>query len=134
MPNPVPASADALTEGLAHYADHCAVCHGNDGGGTTMIGQGLYPRPPDMRADTQVLTDGELFYIIEQGIRFTGMPAFGTGTPEGEVSSWHLVHFLRRLPRLNDEERARIAALAPRSPEAIRQEIEEEQFLKGDQP
>jgi mono/diheme cytochrome c family protein len=134
MSNPVPASADVMADGLAHFADHCAVCHGNDGSGATMFGKGLYPRPPDMRADTQFLTDGELFYIIEHGIRFTGMPAFGNGTPEGEASSWRLVHFLRRLPRLTDEERERVAALAPRSPEEIRQEIEEEQFLKGDQP
>jgi mono/diheme cytochrome c family protein len=132
--NPVAASAEAMADGLAHFADHCAVCHANDGSGDTMFGKGLYPRPPDLRADTQLLTDGELFYIIEHGIRFTGMPAFGNGTAGGEESSWRLVHFLRRLPHLTDEERERVAALAPRSPEQIRQEIEEEQFLKGDQP
>lgn len=133
--NPVPVSEDALAEGLAHFADHCAVCHGNDGAGTSETGRGLFPRPPDMRgATTQALTDGELFHVIENGVRFTGMPAFGTGTAEGEAESWRLVHFMRRLPQLSDDDRKAIAALVPRSPTAIRQEIEEEAFLKGEQP
>ena len=46
--------------------------------GETLIGRGLYPKPPDMTAGgTQQLTDGELYTIIENGVRFTGMPAFG---------------------------------------------------------
>jgi mono/diheme cytochrome c family protein len=96
--NPVAAGDESVRTGLEHYADHCAVCHGNDGSGETDFGRGLFPRPPDMRlTDTQQLTDGELFYVIEHGVRFTGMPAFGTGTAEGEEESWHLVNFLRRL-------------------------------------
>src|SRR5215204_5096493 len=84
---------------MAHFADHCAVCHGNDGRGDTEMGRGLYPKAPDMRLDaTQQLSDGELFYIIEHGIRFTGMPGWRTGTTAGEESSWHLVRFIRHLP------------------------------------
>ena len=76
--NPVQVSPEVLSAGTAHWADHCATCHGNDGRGKTLIGRGLYPKPPDMtEAATQQLTDGELYYIIENGIRFTGMPAFG---------------------------------------------------------
>src|SRR5688572_8432229 len=96
MPNPVPTSAAAVSAGMAHFADHCAVCHANDGSGDTEMGRGLYPKAPDMRrAPTQQLSDGELFYIIERGIRFTGMPAWSTGTEAGEESSWHLVHFIQ---------------------------------------
>ena len=52
------------------------------------MGRGLYPRAPDMRlAATQNLSDAELFYLIENGIRLTGMPGWGTGTKEGEKSS-----------------------------------------------
>ena len=51
------------------------------------------------------MTDGELFYIIENGVRFTGMPAFATGTAEGEEESWKLVHFIRRLPQLSGRTR-----------------------------
>src|SRR5688500_7353443 len=65
--NPVPASPEALADGMTHYADHCASCHANDGSGKTELGQGLFPRAPDMRlAATQEMSDGELFYVIEQ--------------------------------------------------------------------
>jgi hypothetical protein len=75
--NPVTPSDQNLQEAVAHFADHCAPCHGNDGNGDTLYGKGLYPKPPDLRlAETQKLSDGELFWIIENGIRFTGMPAF----------------------------------------------------------
>src|SRR4051812_17633242 len=64
--NPVPPSDAVIAEGRAHFADHCAVCHGNDGSGNTEMGRGLYPKAPDMRAAaTQDLSDAELFYIIE---------------------------------------------------------------------
>src|SRR5919112_3817833 len=64
--NPVPASDEAIADGLEHFADHCAMCHANDGSGNTEIGRALYPRVPDMRQPaTQNLSDGELFYIIE---------------------------------------------------------------------
>ncbi len=132
-PNPIQASGDVRHDGLAHFADHCAVCHGNDGSGDTAFGRGLYPKPPDLRQPaTQRLTDGELFYIIERGVPLTGMPGFGTGTPDGEIASWHLVHFIRRLPTITAEEIEEAKTLNPRSPAEIRQEIEEEQFLKGE--
>ena len=130
--NPVEYSGEVIADGRAHFADHCAICHANDGSGKTAIGRGLWPKAPDMRLpQTQHLSDGELFWIIENGIRFTGMPAWSTGTQDGETASWHLVHFIRRLPKLTPEELEEMEALNPRSPAEIRQEIEEEQFLKG---
>ena len=83
---------------------------------------------------TQDLSDGELFYIIENGVRLTGMPGWSTGTKEGETSSWHLVHFIRHLPKLSEEEIARMESLNPKSPEEVRQEIEAEKFLQGGDP
>jgi mono/diheme cytochrome c family protein len=69
LTNPVEYSAEVIADGRAHFADHCATCHANDGSGKTAIGQGLWPKAPDMRqAPTQNLTDGELFWIIENGI------------------------------------------------------------------
>jgi len=133
--NPVPASEAVIKEGLEHFADHCAVCHGNDGSGDTEMGHGLYPRAPDMRLPaTQNLSDAELFYIIENGVRLTGMPAWSTGTKDGETSSWHLVHFIRQLPKLSDEDIALMNSLNPKSPEQVRQEIEAERFLQGGDP
>jgi mono/diheme cytochrome c family protein len=133
--NPIPASPEALADGMAHYADHCASCHANDGSGKTEMGQGLFPNAPDMRlAPTQQMSDGELFYVIEHGIRFTGMPAWSTGTTEGEESTWRLVHFLRRLPDLTEAELAAMKERNPRSPQEIRLEIEEERFLNQGVP
>lgn len=130
--NPVPVSDAVVKEGMEHFADHCAVCHGNDGSGETEMGRGLYPRAPDMRlAATQNLSDGELFYIIENGVRLTGMPAWSNGTKEGETSSWHLVHFIRHLPKLTEEELASMEDLNPRAPAELRQREEEKKFLLG---
>src|SRR5207237_8662996 len=92
--NPV-ATLQQLAAGRAHFADHCAICHANDGSGQTEMGRNLYPRAPDLRlAQTQQLTDGELFYIIDNGVRLTGMPGWGDGTDEGKRASWHVVHFI----------------------------------------
>src|SRR5207253_9428595 len=123
--NPVAVSDEVIAEGRDHFADHCAVCHGNDGAGNTEMGRGLYPRAPDMRlAATQNLSDAELFYIIENGVRLTGMPGWTTGTKEGETLSWHLVHFIRHLPKLTEEEISAMEELNPKSPQEIRQQIE----------
>jgi len=131
--NPVQPTPDVMGEALEHYADHCATCHANDGSGDTAIGRSLYPRVPDMRAaETQFLTDGELFSIIEHGIRLTGMPAWGNGTPEGERQSWGLVHLVRRLPRLTEEEIARMESLNPKTPAQLAEEEEARTFLQGE--
>ena len=115
--NPVQATRAVLDGALAHFADHCATCHANNGSGDTAIGRNLYPRAPDMRAAaTQSLTDGELFWIIEHGVRLTGMPAWGDGTPDSERESWALVHFIRYLPKLTPDERARMESLNPKTP------------------
>ena len=133
--NPVARTHDAIRSGMAHYADHCASCHANDGSGATEMGKAMYPPAPDMRqSSTQELSDGALFYIIEHGIRFTGMPAWGTGTPEGEESSWQLVHFIRHLPGITPDQLEEMAAMNPRSPAEIRLDIEEERFLRGEDP
>ena len=130
--NPLRFSDEVFASAKEHWADHCASCHSNDGSGQTSIGLGLYPKAPDMRLPaTQSLSDGELFYIIEHGVRFTGMPAWGTGDAAGEESSWQLVQFIRELPHLAPDQRTRIEALMPRSPDEIRQEILEQQFLNG---
>jgi len=133
--NPTARTPEAIAAGRAHFADHCATCHANDGSGNTDLGRGLFPKPPDMRLPrTQSLSDGELFLIIENGVRFTGMPVFGTGDPGPESSSWPLVHFIRHLPNLTEEELAEMESLNPAPPDEIRQRILEEQFLQGGEP
>jgi mono/diheme cytochrome c family protein len=128
--NPVPLDASTLAAGRAHFADHCAGCHGNDGRGRTEMGRSLYPRAPDMTGPTtQELNDGELFWIIENGIRLTGMPAWGRA--DNPEASWQLVHFIRHLPQLTPEEEAEMRRLNPRSPEETKELEEEERFLEG---
>jgi mono/diheme cytochrome c family protein len=130
--NPLPASAEALAAGRAHFADHCASCHGNDGKGRTTIGQALYPRVPDMTLPgTQSQTDGELFATIENGVRLTGMPAWGDGTAESAAESWALVLFIRHLPQIGPPELEQMRALNPRTPDEVKADEEEREFLAG---
>ena len=130
--NPVDSTPEVIRAGMEHFADHCAVCHANDGSGETEMGRGLYPRPPDMRRpETQLLSNGELFYIIEHGVRLTGMPAWGDGSPESEIASWHLVHFIRHLPALSEAEIGEMEALNPKSPAELREEEKARRFLEG---
>jgi len=100
LKNPYTATSEVMDEGREHFADHCSVCHGDDGSGKTETGEGLYPPAPDLRdPGTQELTDGELFSIIQNGIRFTGMPGWGT-----DEDHWKVVLFIRHLPSLTSEE------------------------------
>lgn len=116
--NPVALTPQVLAEARAHFADHCAGCHGNDGKGGGM-GKQMYPKAPDMTLPaTQSLSDGAIFSIIENGIRLTGMPGFGSGTAQSAYGSWTLVHFIRHLPRLTPQEIEEMKKLNPRSPAA----------------
>ena len=129
--NPVPSTPEVLAEARAHWADHCATCHANDGKGSDM-GKKLYPRAPDMTLErTQMLSDGELFATIENGIRLTGMPAFGDGTAESAYGTWTLVHFIRHLPKITPEELEEMKKMNPISPMEMEQAQSEEEFLEG---
>ena len=116
-PNPVPMSPEVLIDGLDHFADHCAGCHANDGSGETQIGKNVHPRVPDLRGpEIQSMSDGELFFTIHNGIRFTAMPAWGEGDMDRDKGSWKLVHFIRHLPQLSHEELDRMQSLNPQTP------------------
>jgi mono/diheme cytochrome c family protein len=130
--NPVAFSPEVWAQSRAHFADHCASCHANEGSGNTELGRGLFPRAPDMRlAQTQDKTDGELYWIIENGIRLTGMPAWGAGGGD-DADTWKLVHFIRHLKELTPEQLKEMAALNPRSPGELEEEKADERFLAGE--
>lgn len=132
LKNPVAFSPLVWAESRAHFADHCASCHANDGSGSTEIGRNLFPKAPDMRlAATQDKSDGEIYWIIENGIRLTGMPAWGRGGPD-DVDTWKLVHFVRRLSELTPEQLKQMAAANPKSPAELQEEKDDERFLAGD--
>src|ERR1700675_1008698 len=99
------ATPEVMKDAREHFADHCSQCHANDGSGKTEMGQSLYPRAPDMRLPaTQNLSDGELYYIIRNGVPLTGMPAWGEPNLVQDDDSWQLVLFIRHLPKLTPEE------------------------------
>jgi mono/diheme cytochrome c family protein len=131
--NPVPSTPTVLAEARAHFADHCAMCHGNDGKGQTTIGRSLYPKAPDMTLpETQSQDDGELFATIENGIRLTGMPGWGNGTAESAHGSWTLVHFIRHLPKITTEELTEMEALNPKTRKELEEEDQMRMFLAGE--
>jgi mono/diheme cytochrome c family protein len=130
--NPLSSSSD-LHAGMEHFADHCAACHTNDGGGDTLFAKGLYPKPPDMRQkETQNKSDGELYYTIENGIRLSGMPAFGEEHAKaGDMETWNLVLFIRHLPNQTAEELQQMEQLNPKTEKERQEEDEEQDFLRG---
>jgi len=105
--NPLPMGAETFRGGLAHYRENCVVCHGAPGVDPGEIGQGLNPGAPDLTLSrVQSRSDGELFWIVGEGIRMTGMPAFGPTHGENEL--WQIVAFLRHLPEISDEEKTQL--------------------------
>jgi mono/diheme cytochrome c family protein len=105
-----PAAKNALSAtpatwkaGLAHFKENCVVCHGAPGVDVAELGQGLNPVAPDLTLPrVQARPDGELFWIVSNGIRATGMPAFSPTHKPDEI--WQIVAFVRHLPELTSQE------------------------------
>lgn len=105
--NPLPATPETLRGGLAHFRENCVICHGAPGVDPGEIGQGLNPGAPDLTLPrVQARTDGQLYWLVDEGIRMTGMPAFGPTHGENEL--WQVVAFLRHLPEITEEEKAQL--------------------------
>ena len=109
--NPLKVSADNLQTGREIFLARCANCHGVDGTGRTPVGQSLYPRVPDLTSQpTQNLSNGEIHYIIENGVQLTGMPAWGRPHQQSD-DIWQLVIFIRDLQPLTKAEQSQQAAV-----------------------
>jgi mono/diheme cytochrome c family protein len=91
--------------GTEHFAAHCALCHGAPGVPRGDIGQGLYPKPPDLAKTAPIYTPGELFWIVKHGIKSTGMPAW---SDHSDDEIWATVAFLEKLPGLGEQDYARL--------------------------
>jgi mono/diheme cytochrome c family protein len=93
--------------GVAHYAAHCAVCHGAPGVPKGDIARGLYPPPPDLAKTARLYTPAELFWIVKHGIKMTGMPAW---SDHSDDELWATVGFLEKLRGMSEREYAGLVA------------------------
>ena len=101
---PAPTDLQAsIKEGDTVYGTDCAACHGLDGHTSTDTGRWMYPRVSDLTSpEVQQYSDRELFWIVKNGIRLSGMPAFGKVESDDHI--WNLVHYLGTLRRGRSEE------------------------------
>jgi mono/diheme cytochrome c family protein len=97
---PMPATQEASAkEGERLFGTECGACHGNSGHNPTDAGRWMYPRAADLTSrDSQSYSDQELFWIIKNGIRLSGMPAFGKVESDDHI--WDLVLYVRALPKV----------------------------------
>ncbi|WP_119421688.1 c-type cytochrome [Desertibaculum subflavum] len=90
---------DRIRLGAAHFQGGCAPCHGAPGTARNPIVKGMLPVPPDLARAAETWSEKELFWIVRNGLKYTGMPAWSAPTREDEV--WSVVAFLRRLPTMD---------------------------------
>ena len=113
--NPLPSTADNLKLGREEYDNHCAVCHGYDGSARNLLHADFYPPVAPLRKGAAGLSDGEIYFIISSGIRFTPMPGFGQYHSPDEL--WRIILWVRHLPHLTTQEKADIATEMRTGPE-----------------
>ncbi len=107
--NPFAGDANAWVDGGKQFQDHCAICHEENGSGKTEIGRNVYPKVPDLRLEgTQELSDGALYFVISNGVRYTAMPAWADEHTPEEI--WKMVSFIRKLPKATPEELEKVTA------------------------
>jgi mono/diheme cytochrome c family protein len=102
--NPLAANEENLKIGQREFGEHCAVCHGPNGGAHDKLRAEFYPpiaRLDDGAADW---SDGELYFIVTRGIRYTGMPGFGPRHKPERI--WQIILWVRHLPKLTAAEKA----------------------------
>lgn len=98
IPPPPPDKTASIASGRVLYGVDCSMCHGPDGHTPTDNGRWMYPRAADLTSEqVQSYSDRELFWIVKNGIRLSGMPAFGKLETEEHI--WNLVNYVRSLPQ-----------------------------------
>jgi mono/diheme cytochrome c family protein len=88
---------ERIRNGFVHYQEMCVTCHGAPGVPISEVGQGLNPYPPELASHFE--GPGESFWIVKNGIKMTGMPAFGVTHDDEEI--WAIVAFLKRMPKIS---------------------------------
>ena len=91
-----------IIRGFKSYDDMCVICHSAPGKPPSIIQQGLYPKPPKLYRLESEWNEEQLFWIIKNGVKLTGMPAYGPTHKDEEI--WEIVAFLKKLPELSANE------------------------------
>jgi mono/diheme cytochrome c family protein len=107
----LPTDAASVARGRDHYIENCLPCHGAPGVKAAEFAEGMNPRPPDIDGPLQTYDDSQLFWVIKNGLRATGMPAFGVNHTDEEIAA--IAAFVRRTPHLTPEESKELAGAAP---------------------
>lgn len=101
--NPLLPTPEHLDLGQREFGEHCAVCHGADGSAHTRLGADFYPPVARLERGAPGWSDGELFFVISNGIRYTGMPGFGARHKPETI--WQIILWIRHLPHLTTQEK-----------------------------
>lgn len=126
--SPLAANEQTLKEGQELYMQSCAICHGTDGHSRTNLGRSMYPPAMDLTSPhAQHWNDAELFWIIQNGVRLTGMPSWKSSLSESDT--WKLVHFIHDLPRA-DAQAAAAKVVPPARPPGRKSNEETIQYGK----
>lgn len=99
---PVLDDGGRLDRGFRSYREMCVVCHGRPGGERSPLARGLNPEAPDLSRPDHDMSAAELFWVMKNGIRMTGMPAWGQTHSDEEL--WDLVAFVKTLPTMSVEQ------------------------------
>lgn len=101
---------EMLKMAAGHYEQGCAYCHGSPAEARSQVPRNMLPQPPDLKEKVPEWTSEQLFHIVQDGVRFTGMPAWPAQHREDEV--WAMIAFLERLPNMDAQEYRQLAGLA----------------------
>lgn len=96
--NPVPPTDENLISGLKIYTMNCALCHGGIDRQPSTLAKSLYPPPPNLILDPDDDPEWHIYYVIHNGIRYTGMPAWDKTLSETDM--WKVTAFLSRIEKL----------------------------------
>lgn len=102
VPEPPSVDSAMLRHGFEHYREMCVVCHGAPGVERGAYGKGMNPTPPDLARMAERYSARELFWIVKNGVKMAGMPAFGPTHADEEI--WGIVAFVEQLPEMTPQE------------------------------
>jgi len=104
--NPFPETSENLKTAKAEFGEHCAICHGLDGSGVNKIEADFYPPAPKLTGEIQSWSDGQIYYVIANGIGWSAMPGFSKNHESQDI--WDMVLWIRHLAKITPEEKAQL--------------------------